>query len=89
MTRYNQETEFKMVLHFNGLNEKNKRHYAALEAERLGYGGKKYISSLFQISEYRIRKGIKELNHPELLAQIPEGKQRRPGGGRKKRVERT
>lgn len=87
MTRYNQQTEAKMVLHFNELNEKNKRHYAALEAERLGYGGQKYISRLFKISEYCIRQGIKELNHPELLAQIPPGKQRRPGGGRKKRVE--
>jgi len=88
MTRYNQETEAKMVLHFNELTEKNKRHYAALEAERLGYGGQKYISCLFKISEYRIRKGIEELNRPELLAQIPPGKQRRPGGGRKKRVKR-
>lgn len=85
MTRYNREIAKKMVLHFSQLNEKNKRHYAALEAERLGYGGRKYISGLFQISEYRIRMGIKELNDPSLLSEIPEGKQRRKGGGRKKK----
>ena len=85
MTRYNRETVAKMVLHFSQLNEKNKRHYAALEAERLGYGGRKYISELFEISEYRIRTGIKELKDPLLLGEIPEGKQRRKGGGRKKK----
>jgi len=29
--------------------------------------------------------GEKELNNPDLLAQIPDGKQRRIGGGRKKK----
>lgn len=85
MTRYNQETEQKMCLHFRQLTEKNKRHYAAIEATKLGYGGIKYISDLFKVSEYRIRSGIKELNNPELLSSIPEGKQRRTGGGRKKK----
>jgi len=85
MTRYNQEIEQKMCLHFGQLMEKDKRHYAAIEATKLGYGGIKYISDLFEISEYRIRSGIKELNNPELLCSIPKGKQRRAGGGRKKK----
>lgn len=85
MTRHNRETEEKMLLHFSQLNEKNRRHYAAIEAEKLGYGGQKYISELFGISTYRIRSGIKELNKPQLLAEIPTGKQRRAGGGRKKK----
>jgi hypothetical protein len=85
MTRHNQETEVQMVLHFSHMNEKNRRHYAAVEASKLGYGGQKYISELFLISPYRIRKGLKELNNPELLKEIPQGKQRRPGGGRKKK----
>ncbi len=85
MTKYNSETEAKMLLHFSQLNEKNRRHYAAIEADRLGHGGKKYISSLFKISEYRIRCGLRELNNPALLAEIPPNKQRRPGGGRKKK----
>ena len=85
MTKYNQEIERKMELHFTQLSEKAKRHYAAIEAAKLGYGGIKYISNLFKISEYRIRTGIKELAHPELLDSIPKGKQRRLGGGRKKK----
>ncbi len=85
MTKYNQITEEKMLLHFSQLNEKNQRHYAAIEAERLGYGGRRYISNLFKRSEYRIRCGIRELNTPCLLAEIPANKQRRIGGGRKKK----
>ena len=85
MQKYNQEIESKMQLYFLGLNQKEKRHYSAIEAEKLGYGGKKYIGELLGISQYCIRVGIKELNDPILYAQIPEGKQRRPGGGRKKK----
>lgn len=85
MIRYNNEMEKKMIIHFFEMEEKNQRHYAALEAERLGYGGQKYISDLFQISPYRIRTGLKELNDQNLLDEIPEGKQRRKGGGRKKK----
>ena len=85
MTKYNQETEQKMLLHFEQLLEKDKRHYAAIEATKLGYGEIRYISNLFKISEYRIRIGIKELNNPELIESIPKGMQRRPGGGRKKK----
>ena len=85
MTKHNRETEKKMILYFAQLKEKDKRHYAAIEALRLGYGGRKYISCLLQISEYRIRMGIKELDDPKLLAEIPVGKQRRQGGGRKKK----
>lgn len=85
MTRYSQETELQMKLFFSELSEKDQRHYAACEATKLGWGGKSYISELFQISHFRIRIGEKELNNPDLLAEIPEGKQRRIGGGRKKK----
>ena len=52
---------------------------------QLGFGGKTYIRKLFGISDYLIRKGIAELNDSSLLNEIPEGKLRRPGGGRKKK----
>ena len=58
MTRYNRETEEKMLRFFSGLTEKEQRHYAAQEAEKLGYGGKRYIALLLGISEARIRRGI-------------------------------
>ena len=38
MTKYNQEIEEKMKLFFSQLSEKDKRHYAAQEAEKLGRG---------------------------------------------------
>ena len=85
MTRYNQEQEDQMCLLFSSLNEKEKRHYAAIEASKLGYGGKKYIALLFRISEARIRRGEAELKDKNLYSEIPEGKQRRSGGGRKKK----
>ena len=85
MLMYSQEIEQKMRLHFHGLMEKERRHYAAIEAIKLGYGGTKYISDLFKISEFTIRRGIKELNTPDLLSSIPMNKQRRAGGGRKKK----
>ncbi len=85
MTRYNQETESKMLYHFSQLNEKEKRHYVALEALKLGKGGKTYMRQLFGISDYLIRKGIAELVDKTLRDEIPEGKLRRPGGGRKKK----
>jgi hypothetical protein len=89
MTRYNQETESQMKAFFSRLSEKDQRHYAAGESMKLGWGGKSYISGLFQVSHYRIRTGEKELNSPALFAQIPLGKQRRTGGGRKKKKKVT
>jgi len=85
MTKYNQEIEAKMQEYFKGLNQKEKRQYSALEALKLGHGGNKYIGELLGISQYSIRMGKLELNNPEINAQIPIGKQRRPGGGRKKK----
>ena len=86
MTRYNQETESKMQLHFSQLNEKDRRLYAATESLKLGHGGQKYILELFGLSDRAIRRGVLELSNPELLDKIPEGKIRLAGGGRKKRI---
>jgi len=85
MTPYSAEIEAKMVTYYSSLPEKSARHYAALESLKLGYGGQSYISRLFGIGIQRIQHGLAELENPNLLSEIPEGKQRRPGGGRKKR----
>jgi len=85
MTRYNQEIESNMRLYFSQLNEKDKRHYAATEAKKLGYGGQKYIMELLEVSDHVIRRGTRELLNPKLLENIPEGKIRQIGGGRKKK----
>lgn len=85
MTRYNQEIERRMCVYFSQLNEKDRRCYAAMEALKLGYGGQKYIMELFGISDHVVRNGVLEIQNPELLAEIPKGKIRRKGGGRKKK----
>ena len=84
MMRYNQATEQMMLRFYTGLPEKERRHYAAQEVEKLGYGGKAYISRLLKISPKTICKGQTELRQVSLYTQIPAGKQRRSGGGRKK-----
>jgi hypothetical protein len=85
MVRYSPEIEERMRFHFVELGEKDRRHYAAVEADKLGYGGQRYIAQLFDIHVERVYSGLKELKDPTLLADIPPGKQRRLGGGRKKK----
>jgi len=83
--KYPPEIENKMKIYFESLGEKGKRHYCALEAEKLSYGGQSYISRLFGVSRNRIQKGIMELSDEKMLQEIPIGKERRKGGGRKKK----
>jgi hypothetical protein len=82
--RYDTATEILMQLHYSRLPEKERRHYVALEVIKLGHGGQLYMRELFKISQKTIEKGIRELRDVKLYSQIPEGKQRRSGGGRKK-----
>lgn len=85
MQRYSIEIEKQMQLYFNGLSQKDKRHYAAIEAKKLPYGGKIYIGNLLGISQSTIRQGEQELANEALYNEIPAGMQRRKGGGRKKK----
>ncbi len=82
--QYSLEIETLMVLNFNRLSEKERRHCASLEVIKLGYGSKTYIQNLFNIGQKTLERGIMELNNPDLYAQIAQNKQRRSGGGRKK-----
>jgi hypothetical protein len=82
--KYSPEIERQMQSFYGRLPEKEQRHYAALEAQKFGYGGKAYIIRLFNIHHKTLNKGIAELTTPELYATLPVGKQRRIGGGRKK-----
>jgi predicted HTH transcriptional regulator len=85
---YTRSIEVLMELHYSRLSEKDKRHYVALEVVKLGHGGQIYIQELLKVSQKTIEKGIRELNDPGYYSQIPEGKQRRKGGGRKKNLEK-
>jgi hypothetical protein len=79
--KYSEEIEEQMRRFYGNLSEKEKRRYAALETEKLGYGGQKYICSLLGCSPTTLRVGRQELLHG---SSIPEKSVRRPGGGRKK-----
>ena len=61
MKKYSAKIESDMKNVFNRLNEKDKRRYAAVEVNKLGHGGKKYISELLGITPKTISKGQLEL----------------------------
>ena len=63
------------------LDEDQRRWYVALEAEKLGHGGTKYMSTITGMNVNTIRRGRKELR--EDLSGREEGRIRLPGGGRK------
>ena len=66
---------------FQTLNERQRRHYAAVEARSLGHGGQRTVSVAFDIHVDTIRRGMRELATVE---QVTAGRIRKPGGGRKK-----
>lgn len=57
---YSAGIEDSMQYMFERLNEKDRRHYVAIEAKKLGSVGVKYIAKLFGISEKTIQAGLKE-----------------------------
>ena len=67
---------------YESLSEKDRRRYAALEAQQIGHGGIRLVAEVLGCSEHTIERGMPE------LARLPEdpaaGRVRRSGGGRKK-----
>ena len=63
------------------LDEARARWYVAREAVALGRGGIKAMEELTGMSRPTILRGIRELEQGDLP---PEGRVRRPGGGRKR-----
>jgi len=47
MQAYSEDVELHMLNFFRSLSEKDRRRYAAIEAEKLGHGGIRYIADLF------------------------------------------
>ena len=78
MDGYSAKAEGQMVRLYRSLNERDRRRYAAVEADRLGHGGIEYISRLFGCDPKTIRRGIAELESEEELA---SERQRKKGGG--------
>ena len=63
------------------LNERNLRKWAAVEATSLGRGGATAVAKATGMSRNTIRAGVRDLQ--EASKPLPEGRIRRPGGGRK------
>lgn len=57
---YTTEVEKNMEMFYNNLSEKDKRHYAALEAHKLRYGGVTYISELLNCDRATVQSGLDE-----------------------------
>jgi hypothetical protein len=58
---------------YDSLSEKDRRRYAAVEAEKLGYGGVQYIANLFECDPDTVRQGvadIEQLPHDEALGRV-------------------
>lgn len=79
---YSETTEQLIKRFFNTLGEKERRRYAAIEAQKLGYGGVSYVAELLGCSRTIIHERLRELG--ALTAESsPEARQRQVGGGRK------
>ena len=79
-----------MNLLLSRLNEAERRWYAAVEANRLGYGGARLVAQITGLDEKTIRRGREEL--AASLADVPVDRVRRPGGGRppvEKKIRRS
>jgi hypothetical protein len=83
---YSKEIEAQMLKVYKSLSEKDRRHYAAVEATKLGYGGVRYISRLLKCNHEVISRGQKELKTESLEK---SDRIRRVGGGRKSTLEIT
>lgn len=67
-----------MVALYESLSEKDRRRYAAVEAEKLGYGGMQYVARLFGCDEDTIRRGVEDV--AELPADAAVDRVRKKGG---------
>ena len=78
MQPYAPEVLRHMKAFHDSLSEKDRRRYAALEAEKLGHGGGEYVARILGCDEKTIRQGredIEQLPHDEA-----EGRVRKKGG---------
>ena len=82
MTHYSDSEIISKLKYYKSLPEKARRHFLALEYERLGFGSQRYLSSIFGCSRNTITRGSQEL---KVSSSLDYTRQRKPGGGRKKK----
>ena len=74
---YPVEVQERMKTLYESLNEKYRRQYAAIEANKLGFGGQTYIVQLLGCDYKTLRRGLAELDNPP---DLPPGRIRKKGG---------
>ena len=74
---YPAEVERRMKALYGSLNEKDRRRYAAIEADKLGHGGQTYIVKLLGCDHKTLQRGLAELDRPP---ELPKGRIRKKGG---------
>lgn len=67
-----------MKAFYDSLSEKDRRRYAAVEAEKLGHGGAEYVASVLGCSERTVRQGRSDVS--KLPEDEAEGRIRKKGG---------
>ena len=77
VTRYSEQVEVHMRNFYESLSEKDRRRYAAVEAEKLGYGGASYIAELFGCDPKTIQRGADDVE--QLPADTAESRVRKKG----------
>jgi len=77
MQAYDAVVERQMVNFFKSLSEKDRRRYAAVEATKLGHGGKGYIAKLFECDPDTIATGMRDVD--ELPIDPAAGRVRKKG----------
>jgi hypothetical protein len=78
MNRYPVDTEQHMQLLYRSLSEKDRRRYAAIEAEKVGHGGLSYVAQLFGCDPQTVQQGREDLL--QLPQDEAEGRIRKKGG---------
>lgn len=82
---YGEATEQRVKNVYDSLSEKDRRRYAAIEAEKLGRGGQRSIAESLGCSEQTNRRGVSDLDS------LPDDdlgdRQRAERGGRKRKQE--
>lgn len=66
MRRYDEMVERHMRLFYDSLSEKDRRRYAAVEAEKLGHGGVEYVAEVMKCHPSTVRQGRED------IVQLPE-----------------
>mgnify|MGYP003414038197 CR=1 FL=1 len=74
------DVERKMKRLYDWLSEKDRRRYAAVEAEKLGHGGIQYVADLFACDPDTIRHGAEDIE--QLPADEAGSRVRKKGGSK-------